>query len=229
MDRREHYRVEVGRGSAFEVGYLTWRGSTFSGRLVDLSEGGVGLRLLSWPSVLHPSVGEVAALSFPSLVLNRPLMASAFVRHREEAGGNYRYGLQFTDRRQLDGRLWPVFHRLFNRRRSVRVAPDPGLPVEVSAQGVRLQVAVIDISQRGVGIRIRADEEPALAGSDHLEIVVALPEGRDHVHLDGIVRSRRLTGGEIDYGIEFDLGHSGDADRYQSAIGEYMTRRAQAA
>jgi c-di-GMP-binding flagellar brake protein YcgR len=228
VDRRDHYRAEITRGSAIERCVLTHRGSSFSARLLDLSAGGASLRFLSrglpvLPGFV-PGLGQLVALRFPSLLLNQPLAATARVRHRAEKAGRYRYGLQFTDREQLESRLWSVFRRLFNRRRSVRVAPEYAPPVEVNGGGVRIAVALVDISRQGISVRIPAEKERALARSEHVELSVTLPGGLDSVHLDGIIRSRRLAGSQIDYGIEFDLERSPDAGRQQSLIGSYVTR-----
>ena len=158
LERRRYYRADIGPDDALHHGVLSSAGSSLSGRIIDFSIDGVGLRVPlrrgSWDANPLPAPDDTIELEFPSTQLNKPISASGLVRHRVVEDRTCRYGFQFTDRAQFEHRLWPVFRQLFNRRGAFRVVPDHELPVEVPLPHLRADVTLIDISTTGVAVSV---------------------------------------------------------------------------
>ncbi|MHC4415144.1 MAG: PilZ domain-containing protein [Planctomycetota bacterium] len=231
MERREQCRVPIGPDSALRVSFLAAGGSLLAGRLVDLSFGGAQVRFFAGDFPRHslaPAVGETVELGFPSALLNRPLVASARVTYRTDEDRFCRCGFRFTDPGQFERRLWPMFRRLFNRRRAVRIALDPGWPAWITRDAVRVEAPLVDISTAGVAVSVPPDVEAALASADRIRLCIPLSESGRRLELDGRVRSRRLAGGQIHYGIEFDRNERGASDLEPDAIAAFVTTRQQA-
>ena len=232
MDNRAHYRIDLAGLEDDQVSVQSAEGVSALGEILDLSIGGVGLRFsLEIPLSGCPdfTVGEEVQLSFAADRFKRPLAVSARVVHRLDEEGYRRYGLQFTDRQQLENQLATELFRLFNRRKTYRVEPDPDVPIEVTLEhrqaGVQVQAQVKDISAGGVGVRVPADVKATLGTSDRVKVAISLPGRQDPVVLIGNICHRRVAGEEIHYGIEFDLEQSEDANRQHSAITDYVMKR----
>ncbi len=202
---------------------LSSAGSSLSGRIIDFSIDGVGLRVPlrhgSCDANPLPASDDTIELEFPSTQLNKPISASGLVRHRVVEDRTCRYGIQFTDRAQFEHRLWPVFRQLFNRRGAFRVVPDHELPVEVPLPHLRADVTLIDISTTGVAVSVPTELELALKGIDEIPICIALPDSIHRVCVHGIIRTRRLaSGARVRYGIEFDRRRLQDSGQEREAI-----------
>ncbi|MHC4447767.1 MAG: PilZ domain-containing protein, partial [Planctomycetota bacterium] len=173
-------------------------------------------------------------LHFTGAQLDGPLVATAKVIHRcdVDEGDGYDYGLQFIDRDRLEGELTPELFRLFNRRGSYRVQPDPTKPVTVTVEvvpdGPRAHGRMVDISATGIGVHVPAAVEAALVAVSRIRVSFTLPTSDDPLCLEGIIRSRRLIGGEaVRYGILFMLDAGEAGQDQQSAIIDYVRRRQQ--
>ncbi len=97
---------------------------------------------------------------------------------------------------------------LFSGRRNVRVAPDPGEPLDafVCVEGGQLVPAeVTDVSRGGMGVEIAPDDEPTLLkGRGPLHLWVSLEPGGPAVELAGHLRRRWLAGTRLRLGVQFD-------------------------
>ena len=232
-DRREQYRVDVGENERLEVSVQTSGRPPFSGQAADLSVDGAGLRLLSlsFPQSAGPvlGVGEETQLTLTFAGLERGVVFSARVTHRADGKNSRRYGFQFTDRGQLEEQVWPALYRFFNRRAIYRVEPAPSHPVEVTlergADGTSVRVPLVDISAGGMGLRVPADAEAAFAESDRIRVSTRLPGGGEPLNLTAIIRSRRLAGAEIHYGLEFDWQGTENRQRQEDAIIDFVMER----
>ena len=236
-DRREQYRVDVGEGKELEVSVRASGRPSFSGHALDLNVDGAGLRVLSlrFPQPAGPvlGVGEETELTLSFAALKRELVVSARVTHRTDEEESRRYGFQFTDRQQLEEQAWPALYRFFNRRATYRVEPASDCPVEVTLErtsgGMSVQVPLLDISAAGMGLRVPAEAESAFAESDRIRVSTSLPGCRDALNLTAIIRSRRLAGAEVHYGLEFDWPGTENRQRQEDAVIDFVMKRQRAA
>jgi c-di-GMP-binding flagellar brake protein YcgR len=203
-------------------------GTPFAGRLLDVSGSGAGAR---FPAAGCPilAVGQEIDLVFTSQRLEAPAAVRARIQHRAEEEGFRRYGFRFLDEKQLHAELPSALLELFNRRRALRVTPDPESPIAVVLEGPRgsprAEGRLADVSAIGVGVSLDPDAESALANIDRVVVSLALPGAGPPVTLAGRIRYRRLAGAEIRYGIAFDPGQSQDFTREQDRITRYVMER----
>ncbi|MHC4108884.1 MAG: PilZ domain-containing protein [Planctomycetota bacterium] len=233
MDRRQQYRVQPDGPEALRVTIERTGRKAVAGEAMDVSVGGALVRLEA-QDVRELTVGEQVRLHFTGGQLNAPLVATATVVHRcdIDEGDGCNYGLQFMDRDRLEGELTPELFRLFNRRGSYRVQPDAKKPVTVTVEvvpdGPRAHGRMVDISATGIGVHVPAAVEAALVAVSRIRVSFTLPTSDDPLCLEGIIRSRRLIGGEaVRYGILFMLDAGEAGQDQQSAIIDYVRRRQQ--
>ncbi|MHC4416380.1 MAG: PilZ domain-containing protein [Planctomycetota bacterium] len=229
IGRRAEYRVAVDEATNLQVSVSTPGSSPSEGRFIDLSASGAGVRFVA-PNRPELAVGQVVDLVFTSEKLRTPLTVAARVQHRaEEEEGSRRYGFRFLQPQQLDAHLPPAFREVFNRRKAIRVSPDPYEPVEVGLvpEGSEFPVAVQlqNISAFGLGVSLEADLEPTFAKTTRVGISMRLPDAREPVNLIGDIRYRRLVGARIHYGIDYDGESTEDFARQQEILGKYVVKR----
>ncbi|MHC4141407.1 MAG: PilZ domain-containing protein [Planctomycetota bacterium] len=226
--RRAQYRVSVDDIADLRVALLGPDGSPCSGRLLDLSASGAGIRFTgrSLPSL---AVGQEVDLVFTSEKLRTPMTVAAKVQHRTEEQGARRFGFRFLEAQALDTELPPVMRELFNRRRTVRVVPDPRRPVTVELrtepEAPPLEVGLVNISETGVAISLDVGQDSRFADTTTLLVTLYLPDSRRPVSLMGDIRYRRLMADRIHYGIDFDPEASRDFERKQATITKYVLKR----
>ena len=226
--RRAQYRVSIGDVADLHVALLRPDGSLVTGRLLDVSAAGAGVSFLG-PKFPSLAVGQEADLVFSSEKLAAPLTVSAVVQHRTEEQSARRYGFRFLEAQALDAILPPVMRELFNRRRTVRVVPDPRRPVAVELrtepEAAPWEVELINISETGVAISLPADLDAKLADTTAVLVTLYLPGHRRPVSLMGDIRYRRLVLDRIHYGVNFDPEASRDFARKQAMITKYVLKR----
>ncbi len=135
-ERRTQYRVELDESADLGLSILNPDGASFAGRLLDVSGSGAGAR---FPATGCPilAVGQEIDLVFTSQRLEAPVAVRARVQHRAEEEGFRHYGFRFLDENRLYAELPSALLRLFNRRRALRVTPDPESPIAVVLEGPR--------------------------------------------------------------------------------------------
>ncbi|MGH9362949.1 MAG: PilZ domain-containing protein, partial [Thermoanaerobaculia bacterium] len=101
------------------------------GQVQDISIDGVAVLFESRSESVF-ALGATVHLEMQSRYLNEPLAVECLVCHRVEAARGRVYGLKFSRPLQLPARLPPPLARLFNRRASFRVQPDPGQLIRVN-------------------------------------------------------------------------------------------------
>jgi c-di-GMP-binding flagellar brake protein YcgR len=226
--RRAQYRVNVDETSDLQVALLLPDGSPTSGRLVDVSASGAGVRFLG-PNVPSLAVGQEVDLVFASETLDPPLTVAAVVQHRTEEQGARRFGFRFLETPALESYLPPVLRTFFNRRRTVRVTPDPAQPVRVELRvnpgDAPLEAELVNISETGAAFSLEVGLDARLADITGLWITLYLPDARRPVSMFGDIRYRRLTGQGIHYGVCFDPEISPDFARKQGLIIKYVLKR----
>jgi c-di-GMP-binding flagellar brake protein YcgR len=226
--RRAQYRVSIDDIADLRVALIGPDGSPCWGRLLDVSASGAGIRFLA-PSFPNLAVGQDVDLVFTSEKLTTPMTIAAKVQHRTEEQGARRFGFRFLEVQALDTQLTPVMREFFNRRRSVRVVPDPRRPVKVelrSEPGAEpLEVELLNVSETGVAVSLEPGEDSRFAETTMLLVTLYLPDSRRPVSLMGNIRYRRLLAEHLHYGIDFDPESSRDFARKQATLTKYVLKR----
>ncbi|MHC4765438.1 MAG: PilZ domain-containing protein [Planctomycetota bacterium] len=217
--RRSQYRVTIGDVADLHVALLDPGGSPVTGLLLDVSGAGAGIRFLG-PKLPSLAVGQDVDLVFSSEKLAAPLTVPAVVQHRTEEQSARRYGFRFLEAQALDAILPPVMREFFNRRRTVRVVPDPRRPVAVELR-TEPEAAPWEVEL----ISLRGDLDAKFADTTAVLVTLYLPGNRRPVSLMGDIRYRRLVQDRIHYGINFDPETSRDFARKQAAITKYVLKR----
>lgn len=214
-EKRRQYRVRPG---SEPLGVET-RGSTrnflpLSGRIVDLSIGGIGA-VFEKGRDPDLSVEQTACLRLASPRLEEDLLVPVRVARKDETGGGWTYGFQILDWLGLVARLPEDLAALFNRRGARRARPDPRLPIEVVVTAERpsgsgppetteLTAILSDLSHEGVSLEAGLEALPALEGAKVLRLSFRIPEDRRYLTFSGRVRHRSLTDSGIRFGVGFD-------------------------
>ncbi|MCZ6542899.1 MAG: PilZ domain-containing protein [Planctomycetota bacterium] len=228
--RRAQYRVKVDAAAGLVATMHNPGGSPFVGRMVDTSACGVGVCFPqpNWPNL---TLGQEIDLVFTSEKFNEPLRVAVRVQHRTEEAGARRYGFRFLHPEQLDAHLCLTFRQYFNRRKMLRVIPDPDDLVRVTlaaGQGEPpVEVRLENFSAIGAAVSLEAELDAAFVETTRVGFSIQLPNCRCCVYLIGSIRYRRLVGARIHYGIEFDPELSEDFGRQQDIINKYTTKREQ--
>ncbi len=228
MDRRKHYRIIPGDDHHIHLTVARADEEPVSAELLDISAGGVMVQI-ALPRGPILTMGEDVRLCFTSAHFRKPLEVVACVAHRIDRDDDHRYGLTFTDIEQLESRLPETLFWLFNRRGLPRIQPDPATPIEITLEsvpdGLRRQGRIVDLSAMGVGVGIVGELEPAIS---RILVSFLLPNRRDPVRIDSIIRScRPLSGDEVRYGIAFVLDPSEPFDDQHAAIIDFVTEQDQ--
>lgn len=240
FDGRKRYRITPGEDHSLDVTVKTAEGTAFPGELLDITIEGAGTRFRrdAGPTL---AVGQPATLTFTSVRLRKPISIRAKVRSRVEMGEfrSYRYGFEFDQWEELEGRLSREIHHLFNQRVVYRVEPDPvveavlRLPPEPPAGGQPDQETpafeaagpIKDLSAVGIAVLVDRAAEEAFATIDLVEIAFRLPTSSETLKLMGWIRHRQLKEDRVYYGLEFDPDRSARFDQQQHAIVRYVKRR----
>ena len=187
---------------------------------------------------LRPVAGWGVDVShFTPIPIDDEVSVAARVQHRTEDkdnDGSRRFGFRFLEPQQLNARLPAAARRLFNRRQTVRVAPDQFQPVGVTIEPCDpgsdepqspVEVRLLNISVAGIAVSLEPTLETAFAATTHVNLVVKLPGVRRALELVGDIRYRRLIGQRIHYGIQFNADQTERFDRKQDILAKYVTRR----
>ncbi len=234
--RRAEYRVELTETSDLRMAICAPGDKEIPGQLIDVSASGAGA-VFGPPDPPNLAVGQDIDLVFTSDVFNGPVSVAARVQHRTEDkdnDGSRRFGFRFLEPQQLNARLPAAARRLFNRRQTVRVAPDQFEPIGVTIEPCDpesgdpqppVEVRVLNISVGGIGISLEPTLETAFAATTRVNLVVKLPGVRRALVLVGDIRYRRLIGQRIHYGIQFNAEDTERFGRKQDILGKYVVRR----
>ena len=160
--------------------------------------------------------------------LEAPVHISTVMLLCDKCNRSSRIGFRFLEAQALDAQLSPVMRETFNRRRTVRVVPDPRRPVTVELRtepgAPPLEVGLVNVSETGVAISLDAGQDSRFADTTALLVTLYLPDSRRPVSLMGNIRYRRLVAEQLHYGIDFDPEASRDFARKQAAITKYVLK-----
>ena len=169
------------------------------------------------------AVGETAVLLLYGADPNISIQVCGKVVFQSKSGSAIRY--EFL----LDDNGTRHLNNLVERRRSVRVRPDPYAPVDVVLKdedgGACVQGLVRDVSDSGISVLVDPKEEQLLFSAWRLCLSVRLPGEDVPVEVVGIVRYRKLTGSAIQYGIEFDPEETPEFAHQQERLAAYVRSR----
>ncbi len=230
--RRAQYRVELDNAVGLKVVVSNPKGPPMAGHLVDVSGSGAGVRF-EVPEAPNLAVGQIVDLVFTSEQLSNPLTVAATVQHRteEEDRSTRRYGFRFLQAQQLESHLPPKLREFFNRRRALRVAPDPYKPIQVSMQApdadAPLEVRLENLSELGCRISLERELEPSFADTTLVELTLELPDVKEPLLVSGDIRYRRLVGRRIQYGIEFSAKRCRNFETTRGILAKYVAERFQ--
>ncbi len=116
---------------------------------------------------------------------------------------------------------------MFERRDSVRVRPPMREPVEVQfvAAGTLDMVQAVDISERGIALRLNLRVDPGLVGKP-VDLVISIPGFRPF-HTRGLVRRVSPSDGYI-MGIKFISPPAAGLDAVRNYIEQRLDARSSA-
>lgn len=157
-------------------------------------------------SCLPIGAGVELRLDLPGL--RGRLTCRSTVEGRTDTGSTSRYELRLPRLGEPGGAVTAALGAVFNRRGSWRVRPEPLAHVPVCLRAPDRPLAVrgplADISSGGLAVRLDADVEERFADVDRVWVSLQLPETDEPVRLGAAIRSRRLCGRQVRYGLQFD-------------------------
>ena len=227
IERRAQYRVQIDPSEDLRVTIPNPAGDVFQGRLIDLSGSGAGA---SFPLSNCPilAIGERAELVFTTQRLKAPLVMAARVQNRMEHQDSCRYGFVFLEGQLREVNLSSDLRELFNRRKTVRVRPDPQSPINVVLEalqgGQQVEGRLEDISASGARVGLQEQIDSRLRTISTVRISFSLPES-GAVSMTGHIRHRQIVRGSVSYGIEFDPELTDNFGRQQEAVVQFVMQR----
>lgn len=223
--RRRFYRRSPGRKHALGVRIERQGRVLGSGEVGDLSIGGVRL---SFPRGGYPPelrAGEEVDLAFDSLAHPGKVLARArYMRSTPQKDGSVQQAFAFTDLEALYPQLDAFFWNFFNRRRVVRVRPalDRRLPLVLLSGTTTVEVAINDLSSRGLGFVLDpARAEPLLASGSY-EISFPVPGSEERFSARSERRHATPHGKNVLLGLEFE---EAAAAKTSPALARYLADR----
>jgi hypothetical protein len=168
-------------------------------------------------------IGATVALLFHGESLSRPTEVFGTVVYRSENALTQRYQFRF------DREAREVLGSIGDRRRAVRVHPEPALPVLVRLEADTLEGAIEtiarDLSARGTSILLSHEDEARLFALSRLRTTLQLPDEVEPVQFLAAIRYRCLTDRGVRYGIEFEREGSEDFEGQQQRVAIYVLGR----
>ena len=193
------------------------------GELIEVSVKGAAarVRLEDLPLL---RVGDRVWLVFESGMIPAPIAVQATVRNLVTEAQLTRYGFEFEEPWELEGRISQRLHELFNRRRAYRV--EPVEPVEVRLiDSKRFETTSLlkCISATGLCVLVKPETAPRFEVGKQLEVSFDLSQQVKGFKFVVWSRNRQLHNGKTSYGLEFDPVRSEAFKRQQEAIYDYIT------
>ena len=204
-----------------------------NGDVVEIAEKFCRVGMDGDASIFLPVASQVM-VAFLAEKLKAPVRVSALVEERKEMEGDVTlHKLRFTNPSELDRQLTPAVHKLFNRRRAVRVAPDGESPirvlVECAAVEFRTEVPLLDVSMLGLGIEVIPAMDDKLSRVKEITCTFSLPGCRRPLKVESMILFRAIhridTQPRIRYGMEFIPEKTKRFDVIEDAIVEFVMMR----
>jgi hypothetical protein len=214
-----------GEGQDITVEVCSSPGVTSNGELLRVDGETVRLR---FPRGEAPAlcIARAVELRFWTRPDQPPVSAQARVSVRSDDERHREYAFSFRDPNAVRKHLLPsVIH---SRRAFVRVRPAPGTPIQVALEGgagsARLIGLLIDISEGGMALQIRPDDEDAFAEVVQGTVEFRLPE-TTALRMAVLIRGRRLVGTAVQLRLCFEADESKLFEEQRQAIWRYVLQR----
>ncbi len=213
-----------------EVEVLPTPGATARGTLQGIDPESVRVR---FANAQAPAlcIARGAELRFYSKPGQAPFSVRASTCFRSDGEGQREYGFSFPDRDTVRKHLMPYLFGAQNRRSFVRVRPALGSPIQVAlearANSSRLTGKLIDISEGGMAVQIRPDDEDAFVDVVRGAVEFRLP-GETVQRMAVLIRQRRLVGTTVQFGLSFEADESRLFEEQRRAIWKYVFERQRA-
>lgn len=221
---RQVYRIDL-TNSYYLRGVLRAKGSDeVEGKLVDISSRGAAL-------VFHSSVdprlvvGDEVELAFCVPGSSAELRTTANVRVVAKPEDFVRYGFEFGDFKNFDGKIPPILRAVFNRRRAPRVTPEATVVVGIATVNTSIEGKLVDLSVCGLSVEIPFHAAGGFDCGTGVELSFTFPARQQAVRIAGTVRDRRLVGPTIHLGIEYDAQTTVNLADNMGLIEDYVASR----
>ena len=154
----------------------------------------------------------------------------ARLRTRKEAGAARLYGLVFLDQRAVRDEILPYLHGEGEQRVAHRVRPPASAPIQVVLETTtrkgRLTGRVIDLSEGGMSIQVRPEDEDPFAHTTRATVSFRVPGApATAVRLAVDICERRLVGTVAQFALRFVPECSPGFQEHREAILEYVADR----
>lgn len=205
---------------------LTLSNKALRAELVDISIGGVGLKV---PAAKDPNLpeGAVVELRITGSLRSEIVTPGKMVRSAADKEGFLHYAFQFLDIGNLQEQLDPFYQQYFNRRADERVRPRFDHRVLVDAfteDGQEVSGALYDISKKGLGIATKGDLEGGIKVGSKLTVKFDLPLAPATLVGTSTVRNVLVKETYTLIGVEFlDLGQ--DTEVFEREVKAYILDR----
>jgi len=154
----------------------------------------------------------------------------ARVRMRKDSEARRCYGVVFLDHRVVRDELLPCLHGAGERRAACRVRPSASAPIQVVLEAStgkgRLAGRLIDISEEGLALQVRPEDEDAFVHAVQATASFRLPgPPATAVKLAVDIGERRLVGTVAQFALRFAPDRSPAFEEHRDAIYEYVLER----
>ena len=232
MSVRQQHKVKPGQEGLLLVELLLSEGLSVTGVLGAIGSTGAAVRFAH--NVLQGlALHQEVALQFANPQLTHPITLRAYATARRDDGLSSTYELWFVDPRVAEIELVPRLKAIFNERAAARAEPDPAVPVPVALVcdplGRKVSGRLVNVSTRGLSMRIPAGHEPAIAPCWYAQATLRLPGlVAPPLDLACVIRQRRSLGKEVELGLEFRQKACEDLRAQQEQIAAFVLSRQQA-
>lgn len=227
-EQRQVNRTEVDETTQLSITLHVEGSEDCQGELGNLSMEGAAAR---FPVEDCPqlSAGDSVELSFTSPDVDQAIRTAAVVKHLRTVDTWTKVGFNYVDKKHLRDQLDRKLLSVFNRRKMLRVRPDPNWPIEVTVQARETVLVgkIVNISETGMALALSDDRTYDFDTIDRMMLTFELPTSPEPVQLRASVRYLHDDGDEKRWGLEFDEENSVDFELHVEVIRKYVEMRRQ--
>jgi hypothetical protein len=226
MAQRGEHRVRVEQQALLTVDLYPRSGIPVRVELHAVRPSGATIRI-AHTALDGLALRDEVVLRFGNPRFARPIDLAATAHSRVDDGLASTYEMWFVDAGVAATLLIPHLRTIFNERSAHRMAIEPSRPVAVVVEDprrlVRVHGRLADVSVHGLGIRLSAADEAALASSWQVHATVRVPTpGTPPVVLECRIRQRRASGKEVLLGLELDAPMTSEARTHREELAAWV-------
>jgi hypothetical protein len=225
-ERRQKTRASPKAEEIFEVAIRRARGEVFTGEVTDFTPEGLGVRFPRRANFGELHDRELVDLTVQAPHLRHPIQVRARVMSVRQSECEQHYGFRLLTRHVAG--LGGV-HKVFNRRSSYRVEPNPAAPpIEVRVRAVAAPQKIHKVRLKTISPMSLSVIGPTildLGGDGHVELSFELPTSSRTVQLRGRVGRRAFERTGVQQVVTFDPEHSEDFSQNQAEVMDYVLFR----